>query len=292
MRRNLILALLGAIALIGSSCGDLKSGDINAPGFSEPTEVAFAFTGKVSQATTGDSVFIGGSFVRSWTPVHYDALEYFGTVALDGAISGVYTRLVWAVSERYTVILWRKGADGRLYPITEELVANGTPLTALSWTVHAIFWEFAVGRDMNGAVVIDPLRDDRWRFVDESVWTDGIASTHPDSLYLNDPVSSTTPIYALSAWTGMRYLPCEWASNRWSQQMHFVRPGTYYVAFVKESGAQVYAGCRLGSLSLNHVENAGTPEHPWWVFAVTVAENGTISNAGPPNLPGLVTIGP
>lgn len=279
-----------ALALIACSCSTLDSGDVFSPEGSEEQNVEFRLQSEPISAADGDSVFIGGSFVRSWTPQNFDALEPFGTIS-EGRINGTYSRPVWAVGEEYTISLWRR-LDGSYVRIGEPIFANGVQITALSWSSYAMFWRFRVNRNGAGEVIIDPIQDDRPRLFGARLWTDGIYSQDPDSLFLNDTIGPATPVSAASAWTGLRLVPCGWNGSAWEQDVAFVKPGTYFIRFERLDGRPVFAGCHVDNLTLNHLTNGGPAEHPWWVFAVRVSEDGTIVNDGPPNLRQIVIIGP
>lgn len=288
---------VAALALIG--CAELPEGDIiTGPGGLD--QQTFTLEATALGSMPGDSVFIGGSFVTSWTPENPNAMEHFGFVAADESITGSYSRPVWAAGETYSVILWRK-TNGYLYPVLTGLTANGVPITATIYSAFAIFREFGVNRDSNGNVVVDPLRDDSDRFVESALWTDGIYSDHPDSLFLNEPIGPEEVVLCLSADSGFRLLPGTYypGGDSYVRQGLFVRPGVYYLRWEKASGKAVFAGCNVGAITCSHLVDLprdlnpntppGTPSY--WVFKIRVLENGTFQNFGPPNLLPILTVG-
>ncbi|MFH1171535.1 MAG: hypothetical protein V1778_03290 [bacterium] len=292
--RYLVL-LLAILAFVPLSCAKLGSGYTTAPGVM--VEQTFLLSAHVAAEATGDTVLIGGSFVKSWTREQPDTLEFFGTI-VGTDITGLYTRPVWAVDEDYTVVLWHKASDG-LHRIMDALVvqttSSTTTITALVSNSYTYLWKFQVGRDDGGNVIVNPIRDDRPNLVGGQLWTNGIASTNPDSLFLNDPLTATTPVRAYSPWSGMRPLSCEWApTNSWMQAVELVKPGRQYFRFERENGSVVLAGCHYtgvrNTIPLNHVVNGGGTK-PWWVFAIDILDDGTAVNAGPPNLPLLISVG-
>lgn len=279
------------LMLLLGGCADLKSGDIFAPGDEGAPTTSFTLSAS-SPATQGDSVFIGGSFAKE-TPDNVEDWEFFGFVGQGGQIEGTYSRAVWAAGEPYSIRLGVK-TNGYVYPILDGIKANGVPITAFSYSEYIVLRLFQVNRTAEGVAYIDPIRDDNWRRIETTTWTNGIYTTDPDSLFLNDPMSEHVPVLALNAWNSFKLMPCTWdpQGQSWVQQTTLLKPGPYLLRFEKTTGQPVYAGCHIGNLVLNHLVNGAAPGYPpWWLFRIVVSENGTITNGGPNNLVYFITIG-
>ena len=279
------------LLLLAASCGKLQSGDILVPG--PIIEEPFSIAGLVSEAVEGDSIFIGGTFGRL-TPEDPEDWEYFGRIE-NGHIVGSYSRLVWAAGEQYPIRLGRRTNAGfPPMPILDSLSANGVPITAFQYSEFAAYRLFAVNRTDEGLPYVDPIRDDNWRRIETAMWTNGIYSTHPDSLGLNDPMRLDVPVNALNMWNGFKMQPCIWdpQGQSWVQQTTLLKPGRYRLRFEKHTGQTVFAGCYIGNLRLHYLVNGAAPGYPaWLLFEVTVDEGGVIRNAGPNNLVYYISAG-
>lgn len=301
MRRSVFLVVLvPLLAFLASSCGNLKSGNVTGPsGGDGNTPIILGIPASVPvniPFAPGDSVFIGGSFAKT-TPLDFEDWDFYGTVAQDGTIVGSYNRLVFAAGEVWTVRLAVKH-DGDYLPVYDGISANGVPLTAFVYNSWQVFRAFKVGRSDSGEVFIDPIRDDNFQRVDNSLWTNGTFSEDPDSLDLNIPMSPDVPIKALDAWSFFKLVKLTYDpqglsyAGQTSFLTDFQTPKTYYVRFELPTGQPIIGGCHVGNHELKYLVNGAAPgAGTWLLFAFELLPDGTFRDLGPDNRAAMVGIG-
>jgi len=224
----------------------------------------------------GDSVFV------VWRSRWDQAPEFLGTWN-GSTLDGNYPQRVPAEGEGYGVrFLLRK--DGYEWPLYGSTKVNGMPLTAIDADEYNLWYEFRVGRDDDGNVVIDPIRDD----TPQMVWTEIVVTgSDPTPQPTDDPVSGAVPVIVASTATNLKAVPGVFDAGAWKSVVYAKKGNSFLFRPMKISGdlcrAGVYAKNNDGTLMLaiNYFDLDPSPDSFYPMYVMELGEDGVWSNPRP-----------